>query len=179
MTPLYVYTKAASLANAVATNTTDLAALVTANADPLNADNATTLARIAATIPELALGDAPTFTTYFYDDATTLSSWSGVNTSTVEVGLGLLDLNGSQLLANVSCTATTNGFTGRLDLSTATLISRVQAEVSGGFGRGKWFESNISGKRLPIQIRRVIASGGYFETYAMWNIFVRDRVLVV
>lgn len=178
MTPLYIYTKAARLGNAVATNTSDLSALVTANADPLNADNATTLARIAATIPELALGDQPQFTLYFYDDATNISSWSGVNTSTVEVGLGLLDLNGQQLLANVSCTATTNGFSGRLDLSTATLISRVQAEVSGGFGRGKWFESNIAGKRLPIHIRRVITSGNYYETYAMWDIFVRDRVLV-
>lgn len=178
MTPLYIYTKAARLANAVATNTTDLAALVTANADPLDPDNATTLARIAATVPELALGDQPQFTCYFYDDATTVSSWSGVNTSTVEVGLGLLDLNGQQVLASNVLTATTNGFTGRLDLTTATLQSRVQAEVSGGFGRGKWFESNVAGKMLPIHIRRVITSGNYFETYALWQIFVRDRVLV-
>ena len=176
MTPLYVYTKAARLANAVATNTTDLAALITANADPLDPDNATTLARISATIPEITLGDSEPFTVYFYDSASTIADWSGVAGNTVGLGLGLLDLNGDQLLSSATLTTTTNGFTGRLSLNTSTLITRVQAAITGGFGKGRYFESPYKGATFPIHLRR-IDSTGRFETYAMWDIFVRDRVL--
>lgn len=174
---LYCYTKAPTLANAVATSVSDLADLITASADPLSTANATTLARIAATIPELTLGDSLPVTVYFYDSATTIASWSGTAPNTVEVGLGLLDLNGGQLFTSNVLNVTTNGFTGRLSLNTSTLISRVQAAITGGFGQGKWFESRFAGAAFPFHIRRVDASGNY-ETYAMWRAFVRDRVLV-
>ena len=163
MIPLYVYTKAARLANAVATNLSDLADLVTANANPLDPDNATTLARINATIPEMTLGDSEPFTLYFYDSATNVASWSGVSGNSVTLGLGLLDLNGDQLLSSATLTTTTNGFSGRLALNTSTLISRVQAAVSGGFGQGRWFESRYTGTTFPLHIRRVDPSGR-FET---------------
>ena len=63
----HVYTAAPSLAQSVATSAADLAALVAASADPLDSDNAQTLARISATLPELALGDGVALNVYFYD----------------------------------------------------------------------------------------------------------------
>lgn len=173
---LYLYTKAPTLANAVATSLADLNSLVAASANPLNVDNATEMARIQATIPELALGDSTPLTVYAYDDANTLSSWSGAASNTIVVGLGLLDLNGDQLLASGTLTPSGSAFTGRLDLTPAVLVSRVQAVVSGGYQRGKYWQGRMSGAPFPIHFRRVDGSGNK-ETYALFNIMVRDRVL--
>ena len=173
---LHVYTAAPTLANAVATSTADLAALVAASADPLDTDNATTLARIAATIPEMTVGDGQALTLYFWDNATTLASWSGVAGHSVTVGLGLLDLNGDQLFTSTTLNVTTNGFTGTLSLNTPTLISRVRAAITDGYGRGKWFASNVTGARFPFHIRHIGIDGSY-QTCALWQQMVRDRVL--
>ena len=174
---LHVYTAAPTLSNAVATTASDLAALVAASADPLDTDNAQTLARIAATIPEFTVGDGQALNIYFWQNATTLETWSGLTGHAVTVGLGLLDLNGDQLLTSTTLNVTTNGFTGTLSLNTDNLISRVRAAVTDGFQKGRWFSSPVSGARFPLHIRHVDTNGSY-QTVALWPQMVRDRVLV-
>lgn len=173
---LHVYTAAPSLAQSVATSAADLAALVAASADPLDSDNAQTLARISATLPELALGDGVALNVYFYDAAGVLAPWSGAVGHTVTAGLGFFDTNGSQLLTSTTLTATTNGFTGTLSLNTPDLIQRVRAAVTGGYGQGRWFESTTSGKIFPFHLRHVDNNVNY-QTCAIFPQMVRDRVL--
>jgi hypothetical protein len=173
---LYVYTAAPTLANAVATNLGDLNDLIAASADPLDTDNANTLARIASTIPEMTVGDGQALTVYAYSGTNTLASWSGVAGHSVTVGLGLLDLNGDQLFTAATLNVTTNGFTGTLSLNTPTLISRVRGAITDGYGKGRWFSSPVTSARFPIHLRHTDTNGSY-ETIALWSQLVRDRVL--
>lgn len=146
---LYIYTKAPSPAQAIATSLADLASLITALSDPLDSDNQETLARIAQTVDQIVLNDNEPLTLRFYDDSSTLSSWAADSSYGVVVAMGSLASDGTGVLT--SCTADTIAAgvrTGTLDLTTQALRGHVQANRD--CGNGCW---------VPLQIRRTDASG--------------------
>jgi hypothetical protein len=166
---LFIYTGARDLVQCAATTEADCNALIAALANPTTTANATTLARIASGFPQMVLGDSEPLVVKFMSAASTYESWSGSSGYAVTASLGLLSHDGVENYAETDdFTAITNGWSGRLALSTQDLIDAVQQSAGEGirtllprFG----FNSN-RGVALTLQVRVTDGSGNR-ETYAI------------
>lgn len=164
MIPLYIWTAAPDKAQAAATSVTDLQALIAAHADLTDATNLATLARIAATLPQLGLNDDEPLELHFYDSATTESSWPASAANSLAVSLGLLTTDGTSALASTTAdTIASTWRTGTLTLTTAALKSHLQGYARNGFV-SLWLHvrrTDASGLRttqllLPVQVSAAV-----------------------
>jgi hypothetical protein len=153
--PLYIWTAAPDKAQAVATSLADLNAMIAALADPVDATNAATIARISATLPQLGLNDDEPLELHFYSAVGTEESWPADAANSVSVSLGLLRTDGTQALATT---------TGTLTLTTSALKGYLQGWAKRGFAT------------LWLHIRRT-DSGGLRTTQVLMPVQVSESVL--
>lgn len=166
---LFVYTKAADLTSNVATTLADVNLLIAALADPTDEDNAATIARIAATVPQLVYGDNEELIVKFLSAASTYESWTIAGGYTVSAGLGLGTTDSTEDFVTTSTfTDVANGFSGRLNLDNDDLADEIDAQRSQRPG--------MSGARLTLQLA-VTDSSSRRQTFAAVPIFVRASVL--
>lgn len=142
-----------------AVNTSDLATLAAALANPLDETNATALANVTSKVGSLTQGDTGfPLTLYFYDDATTVSSWVANANVTLAVGLGDPDVNGSFAFASLA-SLTGSPRTGNLDLSGQNLKSAL-----GGWYGFPTRNARGGGDTMVLHARKTTA--GVTETVA-------------
>jgi hypothetical protein len=161
--PLYIWTAAPDKAQAVATSLADLNAMIAALADPVDATNAATIARISATLPQLGLNDDEPLELHFYSAVGTEESWPADAANSVSVSLGLLRTDGTLATTTADTIASTYR-TGTLTLTTSALKGYLQGWAKRGFAT------------LWLHIRRT-DSGGLRTTQVLMPVQVSESVL--
>lgn len=147
---LFVYTGAATLNAAIVTSATDL----------------TPLTRL----PDLIFGDAEPVAVKFLSASGTYESFSGSGTHTLSISIGEASEMGAAAYFQTSSFSTiTNGWSGRLSLTTSALRSAVTSYLAD--------RPSATAQPLFLQIR-VTDSSGNTETHAKQKILVGGAVSV-
>lgn len=157
---LFFYTGRKDLA---ATTLADLQALITALADESKAANLATIARVTGKIDTLVQQDTgEPLNLYFYDDASTVSSWVTDSSVTLAIGLGYPD----PTLASLFASTTSTSISGSKRTATLALNTTALADaLYGNRGRGQF----------TLHIRKT--ASGITETVAMLPLCVVPGVL--
>lgn len=173
---LYFYKGRKDLA---ATTLADLALLVAALADEFNPTNALTIERIQSKIDSLVQSDGgEPLNLYFYDDASTVSSWATDATVTLSVGLGTPDPSNSDLYAVTTSFTVASPRVGTLALNTSQLTV---ALGSAAYRRRGWYGQAAPGAGSVeglffLHVRKTLASGAT-ETVGLLPVTVQAGVL--
>jgi hypothetical protein len=176
---LFIYTGAPDLSNCAATTLADCNALIAALANPTTMANANTLARINSSFPQLVLGDNEPLVVKFLSAASTYETWSGDASYTLSASLGLPMHDGSEFYAQAGTFSTvTNGWSGRMALSTQELVDFVQQAIGASVVNPRFpFQAGSynTGGQLTLQIT-VTDSSGNRETYSIPTVRIVGRV---
>lgn len=164
-----------------ATTLADLQAGAAAYADPTLPANAAILARIAATLPTpVQLDTGEPLTCYFYDTASTASSWVADAAVTLAAGIGTPDTTGANTYAGPAA-LTGSPRTGTLALNGATLQQALTNAAAYRAGRRGCYPGIVYAGAGLIQAQFYLhlrkTAAGLTQTVALLPLTVQAGVL--
>jgi hypothetical protein len=161
-----------------ATSAADLAALVTALADPYTETNANTISRVTGKVETLVQSDSgEPLELYFYeDDGSTVQSWVTDSSATLACGLGLQDPRTADTYASTTAFSISGSSRrGTLALNTTNLRDALEqyGKCVPGFGYSP--ARPATSARFFLHLRKTVA--GVKETLALLPVAIAAGVL--